>query len=41
MGKAPGRPETFKNDDPDNVGGPGAYDSPVKFGQDVKPMTIG
>lgn len=42
MGKAPGRPETFKNSDPDNVGaGPGAYDSPVKFGKDVKPITIG
>ena len=40
MGRAPAaRPKP----DPEsaNMAGPGAYDSPLKFGEDVKPMTIG
>ena len=40
MGRAPAaRPKP--NPDSENTAGPGAYDSPVKFGEGVKPMTIG
>ena len=41
MGKSPSRPSTFAKPGTDADGGPGTYDSPVKFGKDVKTFTIG
>ena len=43
MGKSPSRPSTFAKPGSDPYSGPapGTYDAPKKFGNDVKPMTIG
>ena len=43
MGKSPSRPSTFAKPgiDLDSSPAPGTYDAPLKFGKDVKPMTIG
>ena len=40
MSRSPMRPSNFEKQTGDDVG-PGAYDSPMKFGADVKPITIG
>ena len=41
MSRSPVRPSNFVSDDAGEGCGPGTYDSPMKFGKDVKPMTIG
>ena len=41
MGKSPSRPQTIENPGADASIGPGAYDTGKKFGDDVKPFTIG
>ena len=41
MGKTDSRPASFAKPGTEASGGPGSYESPIKFGKDVKSFTIG